>query len=80
MSMRPGGLETVALIEEACGEAFFVRVDVSNPEDCEALVRKTVEKFGPAFIRTPMIAALEENPDAAEHACSSSSDRPPGQP
>lgn len=41
-----GGLETVALIEEACGEAFFVRVDVSHPEDCEALVKKTVEKYG----------------------------------
>lgn len=41
-----GGLETVALICEAGGEAVFMRADVSIPEDCEALVRKTVEEYG----------------------------------
>jgi NAD(P)-dependent dehydrogenase (short-subunit alcohol dehydrogenase family) len=43
---EPGGKETVRLIEEAGGEAFFVKTDVANPADCESLVRKTVEKYG----------------------------------
>jgi NAD(P)-dependent dehydrogenase (short-subunit alcohol dehydrogenase family) len=41
-----GGLETVQLIREAGGEAFFVKADVANPADCEALVKKTVEEYG----------------------------------
>jgi NAD(P)-dependent dehydrogenase (short-subunit alcohol dehydrogenase family) len=41
-----GGQETVRLIQASGGEAFFVITDVANPTDCEALVRKTVEKFG----------------------------------
>lgn len=41
-----GGLETVGLIEDAGGEAFFVKADVSNPADCESLVEQTVEKYG----------------------------------
>lgn len=41
-----GGAETVRLIREAGGEAFFVRTDVSRAEECEALVRAAVERFG----------------------------------
>ena len=41
-----GGQETVRMIEEAGGEATFVAADVSNPEACEALVRRTVEAYG----------------------------------
>lgn len=41
-----GGQETVELIEEADGEAFFIKTDVSNPANCEALVRRAVEKYG----------------------------------
>ena len=41
-----GGQETVALIKAAKGEAFFVKTDVATPADCEALVKKTVKKFG----------------------------------
>ena len=41
-----GGQETVALIQAAKGEAFFVKTDVATPADCEALVKKTVKKFG----------------------------------
>jgi NAD(P)-dependent dehydrogenase (short-subunit alcohol dehydrogenase family) len=33
-------------IKQAGGKAIFVRADVSNPADCEELVRKTVENFG----------------------------------
>lgn len=41
-----GGQETVGLIEGAGGKAFFVKTDVSNPADCEALVSQTIEKYG----------------------------------
>jgi NAD(P)-dependent dehydrogenase (short-subunit alcohol dehydrogenase family) len=41
-----GGHETVRLIATAGGEALFVRADVSQATECEALVRKTVEAFG----------------------------------
>jgi len=41
-----GGLKTVALIEAMGGEASFIRADVSNPVDCEALVLQTVAHFG----------------------------------
>ena len=41
-----GGQETVQLIQAASGEAFFVKTDVATPADCEALVKKTVKKFG----------------------------------
>lgn len=41
-----GGLETVQLIKGAGGEALFVRADVSNPADCEALVNMAIEKYG----------------------------------
>lgn len=41
-----GGQETVKLINETGGEAIFIKTDVSSPENCQALVRRTVEKFG----------------------------------
>lgn len=41
-----GGRETVRMIEEGGGAATFVRADVSDPEACEALVRRTVEAYG----------------------------------
>ncbi|MFN8386354.1 MAG: SDR family oxidoreductase [Anaerolineales bacterium] len=41
-----GGLETVKLIQQAGGEAFFIKTDVSNPADCEKLVSQTIEKYG----------------------------------
>jgi NAD(P)-dependent dehydrogenase (short-subunit alcohol dehydrogenase family) len=40
------GHETVRLIEEAGGEAIFVRADVARSEDCEALAAAAVERFG----------------------------------
>jgi NAD(P)-dependent dehydrogenase (short-subunit alcohol dehydrogenase family) len=40
------GQETVELIKMAKGDAFFIKTDVSNPSDCEALVEKTVKQFG----------------------------------
>ena len=44
--MTAGGEETVAMIDRAGGEAFFVPTDVSKADDVEAMVAKTVERFG----------------------------------
>lgn len=41
-----GGSETVRQIQQAGGDAYFVRSDVSQPEDCQALARVTVERYG----------------------------------
>jgi NAD(P)-dependent dehydrogenase (short-subunit alcohol dehydrogenase family) len=41
-----GGTETVRLIEEAEGEAHFVRADVSDEGDVERLIAETVQTFG----------------------------------
>lgn len=41
-----GGQETVRLIKQAGGEAFFVKTDVSSPAECERLVSQTVERYG----------------------------------
>ena len=40
------GRAVVADVEEAGGEARFVRADVRDPDDIEALVAATVEEFG----------------------------------
>jgi NAD(P)-dependent dehydrogenase (short-subunit alcohol dehydrogenase family) len=40
------GQETLQLIGDEGGEAIFIRADVSKPEDCRALVDRTVETFG----------------------------------
>jgi NAD(P)-dependent dehydrogenase (short-subunit alcohol dehydrogenase family) len=41
-----GGEETVRLIKEAGGEAFFTRCDVSKASDVEAMVNGTVNIYG----------------------------------
>lgn len=41
-----GGDETVDLVRKAGGDAAFVVADVSRPGDCEALVRRSVERYG----------------------------------
>ncbi|MCL4560045.1 MAG: SDR family oxidoreductase [Chloroflexi bacterium] len=43
---QAGGTETVRRIQQNKGEAFFVRTNVANPGDCEALVGQTLEKYG----------------------------------
>lgn len=40
-----GGEETVQLIKQDHGEAFFVKADVSKPEDCQAMVEETVKTY-----------------------------------
>lgn len=41
-----GGQQVVSGIRANGGEAFFVHADVSQPQDCQALVARTVEHFG----------------------------------
>lgn len=41
-----GGLETVASIKAAGGEAIFVKADSSSPEENKNLVEQTVKAFG----------------------------------
>jgi NAD(P)-dependent dehydrogenase (short-subunit alcohol dehydrogenase family) len=41
-----GGNETVKLIEDAGGEAVFVRCDVSKEDEVRAMVEKSVEVYG----------------------------------
>ncbi|WP_432565521.1 SDR family NAD(P)-dependent oxidoreductase [Kineococcus sp. SYSU DK003] len=40
------GRETVASIQDAGGDAFFVAVDVSNSQQVQAMVASTVEHYG----------------------------------
>ena len=40
------GNETADMIMQNKGEAFFVKADVSVPEECENLVKQAVAKFG----------------------------------
>ncbi|MDQ0106726.1 NAD(P)-dependent dehydrogenase (short-subunit alcohol dehydrogenase family) [Chitinophaga terrae (ex Kim and Jung 2007)] len=40
------GKNIVAAIKEKGGEATFVKCDVSNPEECKALVDRTVSTYG----------------------------------
>lgn len=40
------GAETVDLIRAAGGDAVFVKAEVSNADEVDALVKKTVEQFG----------------------------------
>lgn len=44
------GQETVELITKQGGEAFFIKADVSKAADNEALVAKTLEKYGALHI------------------------------
>jgi NAD(P)-dependent dehydrogenase (short-subunit alcohol dehydrogenase family) len=40
------GEETIRLIKNAGGDAIFVRADVSNSSDIQAMVRAAEEKYG----------------------------------
>jgi NAD(P)-dependent dehydrogenase (short-subunit alcohol dehydrogenase family) len=40
------GHKVVRQIQEEGGDAIFIRADVGRPEECEALVRQTVEQYG----------------------------------
>src|SRR5271169_6525153 len=40
------GQETIKLVRGAGGDGLFVKTDVSKPAEVDALIQKTVEKFG----------------------------------
>lgn len=40
------GAETIAGIEEHCGEGIFLTSDVTDPQQVEEMVRRTVEAYG----------------------------------
>lgn len=40
------GQETVEMVESSGGRAMFVKADVSDPSECEVLVKSAVEEFG----------------------------------
>src|SRR5690606_33213290 len=44
------GEQTVKLINEAGGEAFFIAADTSRADDNERLVKQTVEQYGALHI------------------------------
>ena len=41
-----GGEETVRMVQEAGGEAFFIKVDVANAAEVEAMVNTVVDTYG----------------------------------
>lgn len=41
-----GGEETVKMVKEAGGEAIFVKADVANAAEVEALMKKTIKTYG----------------------------------
>ena len=41
-----GGQETVSLVKNAGGEATFIRTDVSQASEVEAMVKQTIETYG----------------------------------
>ncbi|HLO14621.1 MAG TPA: SDR family oxidoreductase [Anaerolineales bacterium] len=43
---KKGGEATCRAIQQMNGEAAFVRADVSDPRDCQAMVDSTLEKYG----------------------------------
>lgn len=43
---EPEGEETVKMIQAAGGDGLFVRTDVSKASEVDALIQRTVEKFG----------------------------------
>lgn len=62
-----GGQETVRRIKERAGEAMFVATDVSDPESCQALVRKTIETYGRLNIACNNAGVLGEQAVLADY-------------
>ena len=66
---RGAGEETQRLLEDRGAEALYVPVDVSKPEQTQAMVEQTLSRFGQLdvlvnaaaiLIRTPPLAEVEE--------------------
>src|SRR5437879_13304400 len=71
---REGGHETVALVEQAGGQASFVRTDVSVKADVVAMVQHAVDTYGGldcahnnAGIAAPMVPLADYPDDGWDH-------------
>jgi len=60
------GAETVAAIEAAGGDAFFVKVDISKSDQVKALVDATVAKYGRLDVAVNNAAITPDNALASE--------------
>ncbi|MEY2832840.1 MAG: hypothetical protein RLZZ574_2098 [Cyanobacteriota bacterium] len=60
------GEETVKIIKDAGGEAFFIQTDVTQESDVKAMVDKTVEVFGRLDIAFNNAGAYGESPSLSE--------------
>jgi len=60
------GAETVAAIEAAGGDAFFVKVDISKSDQVKALVDATVAKYGRLDVAVNNAAITPDNAVASE--------------
>lgn len=47
---QTGGEESVQMINEQGGEAFFMHIDVTSSDDWKCLLKETIEKFGSVHI------------------------------
>ena len=63
---RRGGEETVSIIGEQGGEAFFVQVDTSKTDQIEAMADAAVAQFGKLDVLVNAAAVLIRAPNLAE--------------
>lgn len=65
-----GGQETLRMVKEACGEAIFVRADVSKTEDVKRMIKAATDTYGKLNVLynnaaiapyEPLIQSTEEN-------------------
>jgi glucose 1-dehydrogenase len=60
------GRKVAAEIEAAGGEAFFVKVDISNSEQVQSMVKAVVEKYGRLDVAVNNAALTPDDKPAAE--------------
>ncbi len=60
-----GGRETTDMVNDAGGQAFFIKTDVSKPADNEAMVALAEEKFGKLDILFLNAGIMHSNDDNA---------------